>query len=69
MQRLQHWITLPLLTALCWLGLIIGDGSLAPGAIAEASPLTSAFPTTVAYLPPGNAITDGKALLRYAPAH
>jgi peptidylprolyl isomerase len=66
MQRLQHWITLPLLTALCWLGLIIGDGSLAPGAIAEASPLTSAFPTTVAYLPPGNAITDGKALLRYA---
>jgi peptidylprolyl isomerase len=66
MQRLQHWITLPLLTALCWLGLIIGDGSLAPGAVAEASPLTSAFPTTVAYLPPGNAITDGKALLRYA---
>lgn len=66
MQPLQHWITLPLLTALCWLGLIIGDGSLAPGAIAEASPLTSAFPTTVAYLPPGNAITDGKALLRYA---
>jgi peptidylprolyl isomerase len=66
MQRLQHWITLPLLTALCWLGLIIGDGSLAPGAIAEASPLTGAFPTTVAYLPPGNAITDGKALLRYA---
>jgi peptidylprolyl isomerase len=66
MQRLQHWITLPLLTALCWLGLIIGDGSLAPGAVAEASPLTGAFPTTVAYLPPGNAITDGKALLRYA---
>jgi peptidylprolyl isomerase len=66
MQRLQHWITLPLLTALCWLGLLIGDGSLAPGAIAEASPLTGAFPTTVAYLPPGNAITDGKALLRYA---
>lgn len=66
MQPLQHWITLPLLTALCWLGLIIGDGSLAPGAMAEASPLPTAFPTTVAYLPPGNAITDGKALLRYA---
>jgi peptidylprolyl isomerase len=66
MQRLQHWITLPLLTTLCWLGLIIGDGSLAPGAVAEASSLTGAFPTTVAYLPPGNAITDGKALLRYA---
>ncbi|MDA0672874.1 MAG: peptidylprolyl isomerase [Cyanobacteria bacterium] len=67
MQRLQQWLILPLLTTLCWLGLILGEGSLTTGAIAEAAPLTPGWVSpVVAYLPPGNAITDGKALLRYA---
>jgi peptidylprolyl isomerase len=64
MRRLQQWLILPLLTTLCWLGLILGEGGVHPGAIAQAMPLSTS--PLVAYLPPGNAITDGKALLRYA---
>lgn len=35
-----------------------------PGTVAQAQPL--ATNVTVAYLPPGNAITDGRSLLRYS---
>jgi peptidylprolyl isomerase len=40
-------------------GISLGTGNAAYG-------LSLSSPTTVAYLPPGNAITDGRALLRYS---
>jgi peptidylprolyl isomerase len=61
MQRLTRSLTVTLLVALFWTGLaLIGGGG--QWGIAAASPLPTSL---VAYLPPGNAITDGKALLRY----
>jgi peptidylprolyl isomerase len=58
-----------LLMSFLGLGLSFWLGSqpnvfLTEAAIAEAAPLS--FPMSLAYLPPGNAITDGEALLRYA---
>ncbi|MGF1459910.1 MAG: peptidylprolyl isomerase, partial [Leptolyngbyaceae cyanobacterium] len=64
MQRFNQWLTSIALSLLVWAGLIVSESALnAPPARAEAAPLSSSL---VAYLPPGNAITDGKALLRYA---
>ncbi len=62
MQLLKHWLIPPLLATLLWLGLITGEVGIHPGA-AGATALDQAL---VAYLPPGNAITDGQALLRYS---
>ncbi|WP_008309571.1 peptidylprolyl isomerase [Leptolyngbya sp. PCC 6406] len=62
MQLLKHWLTPPLLATLLWLGLIAGEVGIHPGT-AGATTLDQAL---VAYLPPGNAITDGQALLRYS---
>lgn len=47
------------LIALVMAGISLGTGNAAYG-------LSLSSPTTVAYLPPGNAITDGRALLRYS---
>jgi peptidylprolyl isomerase len=61
MQRLTRSLVVTLLATLFWTGLaLVGGGG--EGRAAAASPLSVPL---VAYLPPGNAITDGKALLRY----
>ncbi|MGD1907467.1 MAG: peptidylprolyl isomerase [Leptolyngbyaceae cyanobacterium] len=59
MQRLMRSLTVAFLATLLWTGLALFGGG---GPVAEASPLSNSL---VAYLPPGNAITNGKALLRY----
>ncbi|MBD2257471.1 peptidylprolyl isomerase [Pseudanabaena sp. FACHB-2040] len=66
MIQIPHWFK----TAVLALGLSLASmaAGLLPGLeafdVAQASPLPAAM--TVAYLPPGNAITDGRALLRNA---
>lgn len=63
MRLLNRWLTCLLLAGLIWTGSCLTESSVAlQGSRAEAAPLS----TLIAYLPPGNAITDGRALLRYA---
>ncbi|MEM9006316.1 MAG: peptidylprolyl isomerase [Cyanobacteria bacterium P01_F01_bin.86] len=65
MQRLNRWLMSIALSLLIWAGFITSE-TLSGAAYTQvaAAPLPS-FPV-VAYLPPGNAITDGRALLRYS---
>ncbi|NEQ43901.1 MAG: peptidylprolyl isomerase [Leptolyngbya sp. SIOISBB] len=51
------------LSGLFWGGCLTGEALLGASPNAQAAPLSS---TLVAYLPPGNAVTDGRALLRYS---
>lgn len=64
MQLFNRWLTCTALSFLLWSGFLLGE-SVWGGEVgsAQAAPLAS---TLIAYLPPGNAITDGKALLRYS---
>ncbi len=62
MQRLMRSLAVTLLVAFFWTGLALAGGGGQWGMAVEANPLPTPL---VAYLPPGNAITDGKALLRY----
>ncbi|MEO1093841.1 MAG: peptidylprolyl isomerase [Cyanobacteria bacterium J06638_28] len=63
MQLFKRWLTALTLSLLIWVGLVTSE-TLIPRSHsrAEAAPLASSL---IAYLPPGNAITDGRALLRY----
>ena len=64
MQLFHRWLTCIALSALIWAGFTLGESGLGrAGSHAQAAPLGA---TLVAYLPPGNAITDGRALLRYS---
>ena len=64
MQLLNRWLTSIALGLLLWVGLITGETlSSSVYTRADATPLESSL---IAYLPPGNAITDGRALLRYS---
>ena len=64
MQLLNRWLTSIALGLLLWVGLITGETlSSSVYTRADATPLASSL---IAYLPPGNAITDGRALLRYS---
>ncbi|MGF1459682.1 MAG: peptidylprolyl isomerase [Leptolyngbyaceae cyanobacterium] len=63
MQLLYRWLTCLVLSAVIWIGLLAEMPVLGLTITAQAAPLSSSF---IAYLPPGNAITDGKALLRYS---
>ncbi|PSN18723.1 peptidylprolyl isomerase [filamentous cyanobacterium CCP5] len=65
MIRLSSWFRAVFLalTIVCTLGLF----EMVPALAASGSGVAmAAAPMTIAYLPPGNAITDGRALLRYA---
>ncbi|MEO0825241.1 MAG: peptidylprolyl isomerase [Cyanobacteria bacterium J06639_16] len=69
MALIQYLLKTIALSLISFIGLIAI--SLSPGgfwqAPVQALPLTAApLPIVVAYLPPGNAITDGQALLRYS---
>jgi peptidylprolyl isomerase len=63
MQLLNRWLASIILSLLLWTGFVAGETVLNP---ATESALAAPLPSLVAYLPPGNAITDGKALLRYS---
>ncbi|MEL6381383.1 MAG: peptidylprolyl isomerase [Cyanobacteria bacterium J06626_18] len=64
MQLLNRWLMSIALGLLLWTGLIASETlSGAAYTRVNAAPLASAW---VAYLPPGDAITDGRALLRYS---
>ena len=64
MQLLNRWVTSIALGLLLWVGLITSETVSSSAYIrADAAVLSSSL---VAYLPPGNAITDGRALLRYS---
>jgi peptidylprolyl isomerase len=64
MRLFTQWLTCTALSCLLWAGFLMGESALRGDASSvQAAPLTSSL---VAYLPPGNAITDGKALLRYS---
>lgn len=63
MQLFNRWLTCLALSLLIWGGWLTGDAILGTRQSAQAAPLSSAV---VAYLPPGNAVTDGRALLRYS---
>lgn len=63
MRLLPRWLTGLALSILLWSGWITGESFLGTPARAEAATLSSAL---IAYLPPGNAVTDGRALLRYS---
>lgn len=63
MQLLKRWFTTLTLSLLIWTGLVASETLISSShSRAEAVPLASSL---IAYLPPGNAITDGRALLRY----
>lgn len=65
MQLLNRWLTSIALGFLIWTGLTASETLVGISPMsAAADPLPSS--SFVAYLPPGNAITDGRALLRYA---
>lgn len=65
MQLLSRWLISIALSLTLWTGLIVGEScAKATWTSVVAAPLPS--PSLLAYLPPGNAITDGRALLRYA---
>lgn len=64
MQLFNRWLTCTALSLLIWAGFLIGESALGSHASSvQAAPLAA---PTIAYLPPGNAITDGQALLRYS---
>jgi peptidylprolyl isomerase len=64
MQLLNRWLTTLALSVLLWAGLATGETFIHIHLTrAEAAPLPTGL---IAYLPPGNAITDGRALLRYS---
>ena len=63
MQLLNRWLTGIALGCLIWVGLITAEPAAGLTTSAQAASLPSSL---VAYLPPGNAITDGRALLRYS---
>ncbi len=58
------WLTLFVLTCILCLGMTFSEGFLETSP-ALSAPLPRSLPA-IAYLPPGNAITDGRALLRYS---
>lgn len=64
MQHLNRWLLSIVLSFFLWAGFSVAETmpAVAPTS-AVAAPLSSPL---IAYLPPGNAITDGRALLRYA---
>ncbi|MEM0981522.1 MAG: peptidylprolyl isomerase [Cyanobacteria bacterium P01_H01_bin.58] len=63
MQLFKRWLTALTLSLLIWTGLVTSETLISRShSRAEAVPLASSL---IAYLPPGNAITDGRALLRY----
>ncbi|MBE7383313.1 MAG: peptidylprolyl isomerase [Leptolyngbya sp. SIO1E4] len=62
MQLLNRWLTSIALSLLIWAGITASEAFVGPSYTSvAAAPLPSAI---MAYLPPGNAITDGRALLR-----
>ncbi|NER82969.1 MAG: peptidylprolyl isomerase, partial [Leptolyngbya sp. SIO1D8] len=64
MQLLNRWLTSIALSLLIWAGLTVSETFTGVSYTrVEAAPLSSSL---IAYLPPGNAITDGRALLRYS---
>lgn len=64
MQLFNRWLTGLVLSGLLWFGLIAGETMLG-NAVSNAQAASLTTPV-IAYLPPGNAITDGRALLRYS---
>jgi peptidylprolyl isomerase len=65
MIRMSHCFRNALMSLGIALGMLCLSGlPMMPGTVAQAQPL--ATNVTVAYLPPGNAITDGRSLLRYS---
>ncbi len=63
MYVFNRWLICLALSVLFWGGWLTGEATLGAKCSAQAAPLPSAL---VAYLPPGNAVTDGRALLRYS---
>ena len=63
MQLFNRWLTCLALSVLLWGGWLTGAAVLGANQSAQAASLSSPL---VAYLPPGNAVTDGRALLRYS---
>lgn len=64
MQLLHRWLLSIAVSLFIWTGFSVSESYISPAnGTVEAAPLA---PALVAYLPPGNAITDGRALLRYS---
>lgn len=63
MHLFTRWLICLSLSILFWGGWLTGEAPLGLRLDAQAAPLSS---TLIAYLPPGNAVTDGRALLRYS---
>jgi peptidylprolyl isomerase len=64
MQLFNRWLTCIALSWMMWAGLSFAEPMIGVGRLdAQAASLPA---PTIAYLPPGNAVTDGKALLRYS---
>jgi peptidylprolyl isomerase len=62
----SSWLRLSLRPLIRWGCLLLVVAGLGFGSMEAAYSMPLSAPTTVAYLPPGNAITDGRALLRYS---
>ncbi|MGD1862178.1 MAG: peptidylprolyl isomerase [Leptolyngbyaceae cyanobacterium] len=63
MRLLHRWLTGLALSVLIWSSWLTGAALCNVSLTAEAATLSSPL---IAYLPPGNAVTDGRALLRYS---
>ena len=60
MHLFNRWLLCLVLSVVLWFG------GLTTAAVPKAQAATMPASTLVAYLPPGNAVTDGRALLRYS---
>jgi peptidylprolyl isomerase len=66
MILISSWLRLSIRSLVRWGWLLVVVAGIGFGPMAAAEGLPLSAPTQVAYLPPGNAITDGRALLRYS---
>jgi len=66
MILISSWLRLSIRSLVRWGWLLVVVAGIGFGPMAAAESLPLSAPTQVAYLPPGNAITDGRALLRYS---
>ncbi len=62
----SSWLRLSLRFLIRWGCIVFALAGIGFGSMGSASAMPLSMATTVAYLPPGNAITDGRALLRYS---